>query len=313
MSQHCTGLFWLGMLGLCLSLTLAGCRRDSSLSSDSSSSLPESLPPQAAEYPVEVFGVEAKSQPVRVVSLSPAVTELLCAFGYGDRLFGVSDACDYPEMVFGLPQCGTSLLPNLKQIEEISPDYLITETPLQQNDYWDLMNLDIEIVEINAPQDFAEVLNLYRDICILMDGASTGTETGKMLADLYSQQISVLQEKVSEDPLGDTLSTVFVIDPSGVVATGGSLYHEILSILGLVNLAEFGDISGKQPDLVLFGDRISKEDIQQSSDFGNWEAVQKDKMFKVPLAPLERASPRMFDMLEQLAKQIYTASWDTLE
>ena len=243
----------------------------------------------------------------------PAVTELLCAFGYGDRLFGVSDACDYPEMVFGLPQCGTSLLPNLKQIEEISPDYLITETPLQQNDYWDLMNLDIEIVEINAPQDFAEVLNLYRDICILMDGASTGTETGKMLADLYSQQISVLQEKVSEDPLGDTLSTVFVIDPSGVVATGGSLYHEILSILGLVNLAEFGDISGKQPDLVLFGDRISKEDIQQSSDFGNWEAVQKDKMFKVPLAPLERASPRMFDMLEQLAKQIYTASWDTLE
>lgn len=312
MSRRLAGWFWLGMIGLCLSLPLTGCRRDSSLSSDSSSSASESLPPEAAaEYPVEVFGIQAESQPVRVVSLSPAITELLCAFGYGDRLFGVSDTCDYPEMVFGLPQCGTSLLPDLEQIEEISPDYLITETPLQQEDYWDIINLDIEVIEITAPQDFSEVLDLYRDICILMDGASTGAETGKMLADLYSQQVSVLQEKVSEDPLGDTLSAVFVIDPSGIIATGGSFYHEVLSILGLVNLAESEDISGKQPDLVLYGDRISKEDIRQSPDFGSWDAVQQDKMFEMPLAPLERASPRMFDMLEQLAKQIYTASWDT--
>ena len=301
------------ILLLCLSL-LSGCRRDSSPpSSDSSSS--GSLPAETPDYPVDVFGIEVDSQPVRVVSLSPAVTELLCAFGYGDRLFGVSDACDYPEMVLGMSQCGSSLLPDIDQIAEISPDFLITESPLQQDDYWALVNLDIDVVEISAPQDFAQIMDLYRDICTLMDGASSGTQTGEMLADLYTQQIAVLQEKVTADPLGDTLSAVFIIDESGVVATGGTFYHEILSALGLINLAEDGDrvvtsFEGKQPDLILYGDRVSREDIVQSPVFADLEAVQNDKMFSVPLAPLERVSPRMFDMLEQIANQIYTASWD---
>lgn len=304
-------LAFLLTLSLCAGLT--GCRRDAAPSSSSqTSSVPQE--PMAAEYPAEVFGREILSQPVRVVSLSPAITELLCAFGYGDRLFGVSAACDYPEMVYGLPRCGTSLLPDLEQIEEISPDYLLTETPLQLEDFWAIQDLDVEIVEIAAPQDFAQVMELYRNICVLMDGAFSGANTGETLADLYTQQFSVLQEKVSEDPLGNTLSAVFIIDSSGIAATGGTFYHEILSALGLINLEEggtgfSGSSSGGQPDLILYGDRMTKEDIQQSPAFGEWEAVKEDRMVQVPLPVLERASPRMFDMLEQLAKQIYTAPW----
>ena len=305
-------------LALSLALPLSGCRRGetSSTSESQSSQTSSEAPSGAGEYPVEVFGREAQSQPVRVVSLSPAVTELLCAFGYGDRLFGVSDACDYPEMVEGLTSCGTSLRPNMERIAEISPDYILTETPLQIEDYWELADLDVdaEIVEIAAPRNFGELFELYRDICILMDGANTGQATGEMLADLYSQQLSVLQEKVSGDPMGGTLSAVFIIDESGIMATGGTMYHEVLSVLGLENLEESGEgFAGtggeKQPDLVLYAEGIPMESIKSSAVFGEWEAVKEDRMVPVPMAPLERMSPRMFDMLDQLAKTIYTASW----
>lgn len=316
-------LLWAGAaacLAVTLCLPLSGCRRGEASSvpeSQTSQTSPE--PSQAAgtgEYPAEVFGREAQSQPVRVVSLSPAVTELLCAFGYGDRLFGVSDVCDYPEMVDGLTRCGTSLRPDMERIAEISPDYILTETPLQIEDYWQLADLDVDadIVEIAAPRNFGGLFGLYRDICILMDGAETGRETGEMLADLYTQQLSVLREKVSSDPMGDTLSAVFIIDAGGIMATGGTLYHEVLSVLGLENLEESGeDFAGtggeKQPDLVLYAEEIPKESIKSSELFGEWEAVKEDRMIPVPMAPLERMSPRMFDMLEQLAKSIYTASW----
>lgn len=315
-------LLWGGAaacLALSLCLPLSGCRRGEASSapeSQSSQTSPEPSPVETGEYPAEVFGREAESQPVRVVSLSPAVTELLCAFGYGDRLFGVSDACDYPEMVEGLTPCGTSLRPNMERIAEISPDYILTETPLQIEDYWQLadMDVDADIVEIAAPRNFGELFELYRDICILMDGTKTGRETGEMLADLYTQQLSVLQEKVSGDPMGDTLSAVFIIDAGGIMATGGTLYHEVLSVLGLENLEESGeDFAGtggeKQPDLVLYAEGIPKESIKGSALFGEWEAVKEDRMIPVPMAPLERMSPRVFDMLDQLAKTIYTASW----
>jgi iron complex transport system substrate-binding protein len=40
---------------------------------------------------------------MRVVSLLPAATEIICALGAGDRLVGRSHECDFPEHVRGLP------------------------------------------------------------------------------------------------------------------------------------------------------------------------------------------------------------------
>ncbi len=37
-----------------------------------------------------------KKEPQRIVSISPAETEVLFALGLGDRVVGVTDWCDYP-------------------------------------------------------------------------------------------------------------------------------------------------------------------------------------------------------------------------
>lgn len=48
---------------------------------------------------------------MRIVSLLPSATEIVCALGLADQLAGVSHECDYPPEVQGLPKVTRTLIP----------------------------------------------------------------------------------------------------------------------------------------------------------------------------------------------------------
>src|SRR5919198_1844298 len=54
--------------------------------------------------------------PVRIASLVPSATEMLCALGLRDSLVAVTHECDYPEGVERLPHLTRSVIP-----EDLSP------------------------------------------------------------------------------------------------------------------------------------------------------------------------------------------------
>ena len=88
--------FWMALL---LLLSLAGCAGKDK--EESSSSLPEESQPQ--EYPVSIGDETISAQPAKVISLSPALTEICFDMGYGTQLSGVSDYCSWPQQVQNLP------------------------------------------------------------------------------------------------------------------------------------------------------------------------------------------------------------------
>lgn len=49
--------------------------------------------------------------PVRIASLVPAGTEIVCALGAGDRLVAVTHDCDHPDFVRGLPRLTRTTIP----------------------------------------------------------------------------------------------------------------------------------------------------------------------------------------------------------
>lgn len=62
---------------------------------------------------------------IRIVSLLPSATEIVCALGLGDRLVGVTHECDFPPSVSALPKVTRTLIPHDATSREI--DGLVRE------------------------------------------------------------------------------------------------------------------------------------------------------------------------------------------
>ena len=90
---------------------------------------------------------------MRIVTLLPSATEIVCSLGLRDHLVGVTHECDFPESVSGLPRVTRSTLPptatsaeidqivseslvasptlyslNVEQLVALRPDVIITQT-----------------------------------------------------------------------------------------------------------------------------------------------------------------------------------------
>jgi iron complex transport system substrate-binding protein len=76
----------------------------------------------------------AQTAPRRIISLVPAVTEMLFALGAGDRVVGVSSFDKFPPEIEKVPRVGALLDPNLDRILSLKPDLVViyhTQTDLQ--------------------------------------------------------------------------------------------------------------------------------------------------------------------------------------
>jgi len=62
----------------------------------------------------------------RLVSLSPAITEVITVLGEGQQLVGISDFCAAPSDS-PPPRVGTSLSPNYEDLARLAPDMILTQ------------------------------------------------------------------------------------------------------------------------------------------------------------------------------------------
>ena len=62
---------------------------------------------------------------MRIVSLLPSATEIVCALGLRDQLVGVTHECDYPADVAALPKVTKTLIPKDASSGEI--DQMVRE------------------------------------------------------------------------------------------------------------------------------------------------------------------------------------------
>lgn len=157
-------------LALCGILLLSGCEKDEE------SSLPHELTVKnsAAEnevtaFPVTVGGALLESSAERVVSLSPAVTEIIAELGFADRLCGISAYCDFPEDI-NTEGVGSSENPDIEKIISLNPDAVFTLAGLSERDIYTLNAAGIAVPELDAPRSLDGYSGLYRDIAAVFYG-----------------------------------------------------------------------------------------------------------------------------------------------
>ena len=103
---------------------------------------------------------------MRIVSLLPSATEIVCELGLGDSLVGVTHECDYPAFVRGLPKVTRTLVPHDAPSGEI--DALVRE---KLKGARALYSLDLEVLERLKPELI--VTQALCDVCAVAESEVT--------------------------------------------------------------------------------------------------------------------------------------------
>src|ERR1043166_4339588 len=97
---------------------------------------------------------------MRIVSLLPSATEIICALGLEDQLVGVTHECDWPPLVLGLPKVTRTLIPydaTSGEIDRLVRERLRTARALYTLDMPRLQALQPELIVTQALCDVCAV------------------------------------------------------------------------------------------------------------------------------------------------------------
>ncbi len=125
---------------------------------------------------------------LRIVSLNPAVTQLLLLLGAEDSICGAVlpvDSVLYNKIVI----CGNFAFPNIEKIVSLRPDLIFTAGGIQENIAYELRKMGFKVY-IYYPENFNEILKNIEKI-----GKIVGTEDrAKFVCDSLSKEAKKIRK-----------------------------------------------------------------------------------------------------------------------
>jgi len=222
-----------------------------------------------------------EATPHRIVSIIPAVTEMIFAIGEGSRVIGVSSYDRFPPQVERLDRVGGLLDPNVEKILSLKPDLVIV--------YATQAELKVRLAQASIPyysyehRELADVMQTIRAI-----GARIGAApAANRLASDMDQQLDDVRRSVARLPKPKTL-LVLGREPGSLrrinVSGGYGFLHDMLVTAGGVDA--FGDVKqqsidattemilGRQPEVILelrYGQQPAAAAIAR--EIRDWDAI----------------------------------------
>jgi iron complex transport system substrate-binding protein len=171
--------------------------------------------------------------PQRIVSLVPAVTEMLYAIGAGPRMVGASSFDTYPPEVRTLPKVGGLIDPDLERIISLRPDLVVISATHAE------LGVQLRSAGLATfPYALGDLANVTQTIRILGTVTGLDREATSVIAGLESR-FEAVRDRVKGRPKVRTL-LVFSRQPGslrGVYASGGTGFlHDLLELAGGENV-----------------------------------------------------------------------------
>lgn len=187
---------------------------------------------------------QSPQAPQRIISVVPALTEMLFAIGAGPRVVAVGSFDNEPPAARTLPRVGALLDPNVERILSLQPD-LVAIYGSQDDLRTQLTRAGIPVFAYRHG-GLANITATIRDL-----GARTGlaAEAGRLTAEIDAQ-LAATRARTAPQPKVRTM-LVFGRDPGSlrnVYASGGrGFLHDLLAIAGGVNVFADIDAESVQP------------------------------------------------------------------
>lgn len=94
---------------------------------------------------------------MNIISLSPAMTEILYALDVGDMIVGNTYLCDYPLEAKKKYKVGSFSHIDIQKIQGLKPDIIFTSTVVQQRMYTELKTIGLPVVHTD-PRSIKDIM-----------------------------------------------------------------------------------------------------------------------------------------------------------
>lgn len=261
------------------------------------------------EYPVKIASYTFNEKPGSVVCLSDSVADILIACGYADSINARSDQCTQSE-ISSLPSVGTKVKPNTQKIIELSPDVVFADKSLDDSVAEKLQSENITVLTMVPARTTEELAMLYENICSVVDGKITGSQTGRNKANAISLTMDDLQRLVPEKNV--VVTTCYIYDTKGTAASDNTFCGKLFSYANTVNVCSH-ELNGSNmlnalkisDPQYIFCDTGVKNQIISDDFFKNFTAVKNNHIYEIDASVFERQGNSMTQVLSYIIETVY--------
>ena len=246
----------------------------------------------------------------RVVALTAADCEILCAIGCEDALVGRGLYCDYPESILDVPVVQSGADTNLEEILALEPQVVLMSDMAQSKETVELLEQNGVKAVISDANDIAGTYTAIRMIGALM---GKDAEAEALVSDMQAtfDQIAAASENTGK-------TVYFEVSPLqwGLWTAGsGTFMDELAAMCGLTNA--FADVEGwaaiseeqvleRNPDYIVtitmyYGEGPTPvEEIMGREGWADLKAVAAGDILNVDSNAVSRPGPRLKDAAIEL-------------
>jgi iron complex transport system substrate-binding protein len=258
--------------------------------------------------------VTIDAPPERIISLSPANTEIVFALGAGDRLVGGTAFDDFPAEAIDLPDVATYQGVVTEQVVGLEPDLVLAAgnyfTPPE--DVSRLRELGFPVIVVYAP----DVLAVLADIELIGAAIGARDEAAVMTAQM-SQQLDAVAAAAAAT--GSTPRTFYEIgsEPEIYAPAPESFVADMVALAGgdpittsdpVVFSIPLEELVVADPEVIVVGDAnygVCPADVAARPGWGDITAVLNGDVRPVDDVPVTRPGPRLAQGLVSLARAIH--------
>jgi iron complex transport system substrate-binding protein len=257
--------------------------------------------------------VEIPALPKRVISLAPAITEMIFSLGKQEVLLATVEYSNHPPQAGDLPRVGSYIRPDLEKIVAFQPDLVLATrdgNPRHVIDQLDRLSIPVFAID---PRNLEHI----QKSLLALGRVFEATPRAEAIASSMARRLALIDEHVKLVTYRPRV--FFQVDAEPIVSIGEDTFlHEMITRAGGRNVAtgstpyprfNWEQLLSLQPEIVIItsmsGGRQPEWLRQQWQRWPQIEAVRNDRIHVVDADLFDRPTQRLVDGLETLTRYLH--------
>jgi len=271
---------------------------------------PKAQSPQPTAFGIDHFGdtIRPPARVQRIVSLTPATTEILFALGAGNRLVGRGEYDKWPDSALTIPDLGPGLRPNVEAVLARKPDLVLLYASQDNRAAAQRLRqagITTAAFKVDSIEQFDRTTRLLGRL--IGDSAR-----GALVADSVMRTLDSVRALTRGRPRVSVVIPMW--DQPLIVIGGGSFMSQLVTIAGGRNIYEslpvpsptvtFEDIVRLNPDAVLVGPERAAI-IRNATKWRALSAVRNGRVLVLDTSVVLRPAVRLGEGAVSLARLLH--------